>query len=447
MLIGNKEHRDLLIHAGPGAGKTLGALLGFKEMKKERLLSKFLVFCHRNSILNQWRKSADILGLKLDDIDNEIDLERISQNCDGWIVTYQGAISKLEQLLVYKDQWLDNKIIAIADEAHHLGLDPDYSDGPIWGKIFNNLTQGSTIRLGLTGTPFRSDNLAFCSARKIRIQIGNEFIDQISPDLCVESSSLISAGDVRPLEFHFQDGWVEHRMLGRPDRDVSSLSKENRESWRARNLRRAIRLSDSSSIGLQLLVRAKRQLEKVCLVHENAAGLVIARDIGHAKEIANFLEEDGFNVELVHSKDRNSYQRLALFEQSNSNWLVSVDMCSEGFDAPRLRVVAYLTTIVTKSRFIQSITRAVRMTTDRAAIEPIPREPSFVFAPADPLLMQHARDWSKSKPYLIKGNEPVTSPIEFETGRARFPSLPMEAVNDGAGSVIRMQPVELPNFL
>ena len=39
-------------------------------MKEEKLLSHFLVFCHRNSILSQWEQSAEQLGLKLEDLDS-----------------------------------------------------------------------------------------------------------------------------------------------------------------------------------------------------------------------------------------------------------------------------------------------------------------------------------------------------------------------------------------
>ena len=42
------------------------------------------------------------------------------------------------------------------------------------------------------------------------------------------------------------------------------------------------------------------------------------------------------------------------FKAGDSDWLVSIDMCAEGFDAPRLRVVAYLTTVVTRTRFVQA---------------------------------------------------------------------------------------------
>ena len=208
---------------------------------------------------------------------------------------------------------------------------------------------------------------------------------------------------MRPLEFRFQDGWVDH---GRPQdgapTETSPLSGEERESWRARNLRRAIRLGDASCIALRLLLNARKRLELVRPSHPEAGGLVIARDIAHARRITGLLEEQGDRVHLVHSQDPAAATRLAGFQAGEADWLVSIDMCAEGFDAPRLRVVAYLTTVVTRSRFVQAITRAVRIDGGRSSLEAIPRDPSYVFAPADPLLIRYARSWSISEPYLIR---------------------------------------------
>ena len=131
------------------------------------------------------------------------------------------------------------------------------------GSHLSGTEQPCAIAPGAHGTPFRADNLAFCAARRVRVEEQGQLVEQIHPDLSVEPRELIAAGDVRPLEFRFQDGWVEHGQEGIPDREVSPLSAEQRESWRARNLRRAIRLSDSSSIAQQLLLRARKQLEKV----------------------------------------------------------------------------------------------------------------------------------------------------------------------------------------
>ena len=174
---------------------------------------------------------------------------------------------------------------------------------------------------------------------------------------------------------------------------------------------------------------------------------MIARDIDHASAIGRLLEEEGDRVDLVHSQDPDAARKLAQFQEGSSDWLVSIDMCAEGFDAPRLRVVAYLTTVVTRSRFVQGITRAVRMGSDRAAIEDVPRDPSYIFAPADPLLMGYARSWSISEPYQIRSEQANTDSDEPSAGSWRGPSLPLEAVNDGAGAVIRLRTPELPQFL
>ena len=438
----------MLVFAGPGAGKTLGALLAFRTFQQENQLERCLIFCHRTSILHQWLSAAERLGLNLQEWPWPADsADAASEPPDGLVLTYQGARRQLGHLSETLEPWMGSACLAIADEAHHLGVDPDEPDGLAWGQTFLDLTGHSRLRLGLTGTPFRADNLAFCAARRVQTVQDGVTMEQISPDLCVEPRELIAAGDVRPLEFHFQDGWVEHGREGIPDRDVSPLSGERRESWRARNLRRAILMADSSCIGQQVILQAQRRLARVRQQQPNAAGLVIARDIEHASAIATLLEDDGDRVDLVHSQDPEAAARLDGFQAGGADWLVSIDMCAEGFDAPRLRVVAYLTTVVTRSRFLQGITRAVRMTPELAEQEPVPRNPSYVVAPADPLLMGYARSWSVAEPYVLTSQDSDQAPLSGSPGHGRGPSLPLEAVNDGAGAMIRLKTPQLPSFL
>ncbi len=447
--------QDVLIHAGPGAGKTLGALLSFRQLQREGRLQRFVVLCHRTSIALQWQQAAARLGLALRDWDGALAappvVQSVEPHWDGLVLSYQSA-ARHRQLL--ERQWSTLALgswLAIADEVHHLGLDPDEPEAAVWGHAFSHLTASAALRLGLTGTPFRADNLAFCAARRQRLRQGEELLEQIVPDLCVEPRQLISAGDVRPLEFRFQDGWVDH---GRPaadgegsgDCETSPLSAETRESWRARNLRRAIRLGDGSSIALRLLLGARRRLEQLREhQHPAAGGLVIARDIAHAEQISALLREQGDAVHLVHSQDPGAAERLAAFRAGEADWLVSIDMCAEGFDAPRVRVVAYLTTVVTRSRFVQAITRAVRMDGERANLEPVPRKASYVYAPADPLLIGYARSWSLSEPYLLRSRQLFTS--ELQGGLAGSRQHPLAAIDERAGSMLRVRAPELPAFL
>ena len=87
------------------------------------------------------------------------------------------------------------------------------------------------------------------------------------------------------------------------------------------------------------------------------------------------------------------------------------------------------------------------MTPELAASEPIPRHPSLVFAPADPLLMDYARTWSIAEPYILRPKE-IDDSLGTESSMAlRGPTLPLEAVEDGAGAVIKMKTPQLPSFL
>ena len=103
----------------------------------------------------------------------------------------------------------------------------------------------------------------------------------------------------------------------------------------------------------QVLLRAQQKLNRMRERQPQAAGLAIARDISHAEAISRVLMDDGNRVELIHSQSPQATERLNAFQSGDADWLVSIDMCAEGFDAPRLRVVAYLTTVVTRSRFVQ----------------------------------------------------------------------------------------------
>jgi hypothetical protein len=109
-------------------------------------------------------------------------------------------------------------------------------------------------------------------------------------------------------------------------------------------------------------------------------------------------------------------------------------------------VVAYLTTVVTRSRFVQAITRAVRIDGDRAQLEPVPRQASYVFAPADPLLISHARSWSLSEPYVIRARPPAAVGVAGGGGLAPA-GAPLQALADGAGAWLRLRGPELPKFL
>ncbi|MFN9914399.1 MAG: hypothetical protein ACK53L_17550, partial [Pirellulaceae bacterium] len=82
---------------------------------------------------------------------------------------------------------------------------------------------------------------------------------------------------------------------------------------------------------------------------------------------------------------------------------------------------------------------------NRAREEPVPRLASYVYAPADPLLIQYARSWSLSEPYLLSCRQaslPGPGP-----GLAAPGAHPLQAIDERAGSLLRVRGPELPHFL
>ena len=65
----------------------------------------------------------------------------------------------------------------------------------------------------------------------------------------------------------------------------------------------------------------------------NAGGLVIAPNIDVAEYMTDILEDlTGEKPILVHSKLPNADTKISAYRNSNKNWIVSVNMISEGVD-------------------------------------------------------------------------------------------------------------------
>ena len=99
-------------------------------MQREQRLKQFLVFCHRTSILEQWQRAASRLGLTL------LPWPGCGEDAalaDGLLLTYQSAGRQPQLLRDALQAWPEQGVLAIADEAHHLGVDPDDPSAAAWG--------------------------------------------------------------------------------------------------------------------------------------------------------------------------------------------------------------------------------------------------------------------------------------------------------------------------
>ena len=95
----------------------------------------------------------------------------------------------------------------------------------------------------------------------------------------------------------------------------------------------------------------------------DAAGLIVSMDQDHARWIAALVEKwTGTRAAVAVSDDPAASKTIEAFaEQRRQQWLVAVNMVSEGVDIPRLRVGVYGTNVLTEMYFRQVVGRFVRM--------------------------------------------------------------------------------------
>jgi superfamily II DNA or RNA helicase len=89
---------------------------------------------------------------------------------------------------------------------------------------------------------------------------------------------------------------------------------------------------------------------------------------------------------VVLHAEAGAHRKLADFTASRQEWIVAVNMVSEGVDIPRLRVGVYASAAKTPLIFRQVVGRFVRTIAGR------PAEMSWLYLPGDPVLRRHAAD-------------------------------------------------------
>ena len=123
--------------------------------------------------------------------------------------------------------------------------------------------------------------------------------------------------------------------------------------------------------------RGRREARRRCGPAATAtpAGLAVAADAEHARQIAKLLREVDRRAPVVvlHTEARGAQARR--LPRSREPWIVAVNMVSEGVDIPRLRVGVYATAAKTPLIFRQIVGRFVRTMPGR------PAEPSWLYLP------------------------------------------------------------------
>jgi superfamily II DNA or RNA helicase len=376
-----RNPRDFLAVATPGAGKTTFALRIATELLESRTVRRVTVVAPTEHLKKQWADAAARVGIRLDPRFSNAQ-GRHGAGYDGVAVTYAQVASKPA---LHAARTTADRTLVILDEVHHGG------DALSWGDAVREAFEGATRRLALTGTPFRSDTAAIPFVQYAPDAQG---IRRSVADYTYAYGDALRDHVVRPVIFLSYSGSMRWRTkagdeisarLGEPlTKDMTS------QAWRTA-------LDPNGEWIPSVIAAADRRLTEVRRAVPDAGAMIIATDQTDARAYAGHIARiAGESPTIVLSDDDGASDRIEEFAASDSRWLVAVRMVSEGVDVPRLAVGVYATSTATPLFFAQAVGRFVRARKRG--------ETASVFLPSVPQLLELAasleveRDHALDKP-------------------------------------------------
>ncbi|NVE92610.1 DEAD/DEAH box helicase [Vreelandella titanicae] len=353
-------HRDFFAQATPGSGKTRLAAELAKWLLEEQLIDFVICFAPtREVVAGMQRTFSAVLQQRFGNVIASV----------GAAYTYQAMEYQPEE---FWDIFKNFRTLAIFDEIHHCaGHDPLLSN--TWGQqIIRHIQDQATYTLGLSGTPWRSDDLPIALAR---------YSDPEGRLICDYRYDLQSA---------VSDGVCRTPRITLIDNPLIRLVEEKENTESVRGFSCFTQLLSESPVSYEDLLRHDdilnavldigiQQLNAVRITAPQAGGLVVTTDIEHAHQVAEILHAKHQSYVVVTSKTPKAQQVIDRFRHDNTCWIVAVSMISEGTDIQRLCVCCYLSRIRTELHYRQVLGRILRKlgTEDREAWLYVIAEPTL----------------------------------------------------------------------
>jgi superfamily II DNA or RNA helicase len=373
------SRRDFLLVATPGAGKTAYALTIAAELLARREIAAITVVTPTEHLKHQWSRAAQSLGIPLDPAYRNAQ-GRASADFTGVAVTYAQVAA---HPALHRARTLNKRTLVIFDEIHHAG------DALSWGEAIREAFEPARRRLGLTGTPFRSDANPIPFVSYVEDAGGGL---RSSSDYVYGYGPALDDGVVRPVIFLAYSG--EMRWRTRAGGEITGtlgapmVPDQLSQAWRTA-------LNPEGEWVARVLEAADRRLTEVRRGMPDAAGLVIAGDHADARAYAALLRRlTGTRPVVVLSDDPTASRKIAAFTGSADRWMVAVRMVSEGVDIPRLAVGVYATSVSTALYFAQAVGRFVRAR-QRG-------ETASVFLPSIPVLLGYAGEMEAERDHVLR---------------------------------------------
>lgn len=381
---GSEQH-TYTIYAGTGSGKTKTSAMIAAHMLNAGLIRNVVVVCPNRSIKKKTQKDfVTYFGIDLIAAKNGFSrryIEGIPPARHGYILTYGHLMN---------DPDLHRKIcsyaptLVIFDEIHHLGDRPDKR----WGDASLAAFGSIPFILGLTGTPYRSDNtlIPFVTYEDTEQGGLKRFKAEGSVGYTYNLGRAVADMVCRTPQFMWHTGTVQIR----PPQDgavvtVDFADENVSEYISSARMRGAVTFGSCPRREMlrSALAECRKENRKVVIflggdTQGDETPTMDAKEL-LPSELADFgIGPDEYSI--VTGDDEDAQAKIERFGLSDKWILISVNMVSEGVDIPEISAAIFLTSITAKQTTIQRIGRTLR---SRGATEPFLTALIFMFADPD----------------------------------------------------------------
>jgi superfamily II DNA or RNA helicase len=374
------------------------------------------------NVRRQWELAAlSLLGVKLQTKEFGTNFK---SGFLGGVVTYSMLVSNAP---LFRKICATAPTLVILDEPHHL------ADAAAWGECARHAFELAKRRLLLSGTPFRTDG------RPI------PFVRYDGSSVCVtdfryDYPHALQDGVVRTLVFDYSHGSFEELFLGK--RRTLEFHGDISEEDAAERLRQI--LNPAGEFVAQMVRLAHARLTSLRQSIPDAGAMAVCIDMVHAQRVAEVIRrETGCEPSIVVSDDDIATDSVDEYRRSRREWLISVRQVTEGTDIKRLHVLCYLTNATTEMIFRQLIGRISRVRfqdpdSPRVSDDAMQSDlEAYVFLPADPRLIGHARNIEDAQLRALKEiSDETTGRNGIEKERSTTVRMFLGSVHNGVDTLI-----------
>ncbi|MCJ8350887.1 DEAD/DEAH box helicase family protein [Moritella sp.] len=326
--------------ATPGAGKTVMAAEIASSLKKQGIIDLVLCFSPSLAVAESIKSTFSW---------------RLNCTFNGGVGSIGGSYT-YQNMLYMNDEFWDllkrYRVLVVFDEIHHCSGN-SVIEANAWGmEILTKIQDYAAFTLALTGTPWRSDAQPISLARYSKPE------DEIQCDYIYGLSQAV------------KDHVCRSPKIVLVDNDDLSITSSNEEA-KCFNSIQELLMNESIPYSaiitnreamLYLLGLSCHKLAEIRQVNPRAGGLVVASSVEHANDLLLLLQNE-FNQSgvIVTYRHDDPLNEITRFRTSDTQWIVSVGMVSEGTDIPRLQVCCHLSHIKTELYFRQVLGRILRI--------------------------------------------------------------------------------------